>query len=181
MPSTTINDSQGLVQRSGGGLNLENAVVGNANATGLEFVKYGAVQSLNAAANYDDEIALPAGAMVTDVGVQFQTICTTANVGAGDIVSLTVGLSAGGTELVDNTSAGGILIRNKSGVAGSMTSVSTGLKAEANQPAALTFVPACLLRDPAGAARPIHTRLVVADRALATPGTARTFVKYVII
>ena len=182
MVKVVVNDNKGLVQYGGQtGLEINNTVTGESQAKGIEFVKYGAVQSINAADDYDDEITLPAGAMVTDVGVQFQTICTTANVGATDILSLKVGLSAGGTELIDNTGDGGILIRNKSGVAGSMTSVATGLKAEASQPAALTFVDACLLRSPTGAARSIHTRLVNATTALATPGTARTFVKYIII
>jgi hypothetical protein len=181
MVKVVVDDAKGLVQSAGGGLTLSNNVTGTAAAGGIEFVKYGAVQSLNDADDYDDEIALPAGAMITDVGVQFLTLCKTANNGATDILSLKVGLSAGGTEIVDNTAVGGILIQNKTGVAGSMTSVSSGLKAEAAQPAALLFVPACLMRDPAGAARSIHTRLVNATSALATPGTARTFVKYIII
>ena len=173
MVKVVISDNKGLVQSAGAGVEIENS--------GLECIKYGAVQSINAANDYDDELPLPAGAVVTDVGVQFLTLCTTANNGATDILSLKVGLSAGGTELVDNTAAGGILVQNKSGVAGAMTSVCAGNKAEASQPAVLSFVPACLLRDPAGAARSIHTRLVNATSALATPGTARTFVKYIVI
>jgi hypothetical protein len=184
MVRVVVNNKQGLVQKAGGGTELANdisirgSVSGDGAATGMEFIKYGAVQSLNAFDDYDDELALPAGAMITDVGVQFQTICKTGNVGATDVLSLKVGYAAGGTDIINNLS---LLIQNKTAVAGSMTSVSAGNLCEAAQPAPLTFVNACLLRDAAGAARSVHTRLLVSTTAMATPGTARTFVKYIII
>jgi hypothetical protein len=177
MVKVVVNNAKGLVQYSGSGLELGNPITGNAQATGMEFIKLGAIQSLNADANYDDELALPAGATVVDVGVQFLTICTTANVHADDQIAFKCGLSAGGVEIVAATD---IVERNKSGAAGSMQTVQLANKAETTANAFATFPDAALLRDAAGAARSIHTRFVVEARALAVAGTARAWVKYVI-
>ena len=169
MPKLKITDSRGLEQTTGVGVEIE--------SPGLECIKYGAVQSLNAADDYDSSIALPAGATITDVGVVFLTICTTANTSGNDQIAVKVGTTAGGTELIAATD---IVERNKSGVAGSMQSVALGNKAETTANA-MTFADAALLRDAAGAARTIHTRLIVENATLATAGTARFFVKYVVV
>ena len=168
MVKVVVNDTKGLVQYGGQtGLEINNTVTGESQAKGMEFVKYGAVQSLNAANDYDDEITLPAGATITDIGIQFLTICKTANVGASDKLAVKVGYSAGGTDLINDIE---ILIQNKTAPAGSGQSVALGNKIEDGG----------LLRDAAGAARSIHTRFIVETRALATAGTARFYIKYII-
>ena len=169
MPKLKITDSRGLEQTTGVGVEIE--------SPGLECIKYGAVQSLNAADDYDSSIALPAGATITDVGVVFLTLCTTANTNAADQIAVKVGTTAGGTELIAATD---IVERNKSGVAGSIVSVALGNKAETTANA-ISFADAALLRDAAGAARTIHTRLIVEASTLAAAGTARFFVKYVVV
>ena len=177
MVKVVVNDNKGLVQYGGQtGLEINNTVTGESQAKGMEFVKYGAVQSLNAANDYDDEITLPAGATITDIGIQFLTICKTANVGASDKLAVKVGYSAGGTDLINDIE---ILIQNKTAVAGSGQSVALANLAESSA-TALTIPAAALLRDAAGAARSIHTRFVVETRALATAGTARFYIKYII-
>ena len=169
MPSVKITDTRGLEQSTGTGVIVE--------SPGLECVKYGAIQSLNAADDYDSTINLPAGATITDVGVVFLTVCTTANNSGNDQIAVKVGTSAGGTQLIAATD---IVERNKSGVAGSIVSVALGNKAETTANA-ISFADAALLRDAAGAARTIHTRLIVEASTLATPGTARFYVKYVVV
>jgi len=169
MPKVKITDSRGLEQTTGTGVEIE--------SPGLECIKYGAVQSLAAADDYDSSINLPAGATITDVGVVFLTVCTTANNSGNDQIAVKVGTSAGGTQLVAATD---IVERNKSGVAGSIVSVALGNKAETTANA-ISFADAALLRDAAGAARTIHTRLIVEASTLAAAGTARFFVKYVVV
>ena len=178
MVKVVVNDNKGLVQYGGqSGLEIGNAITGAAGATGVEFIKYGAVQSLNAANDYDDELVLPAGAMITDISVVFLTLCATADT-ADDKVAVKVGFSAGGTDLINDIE---VLIRNKTAVAGAMQSIVLGNKVEASSTVFPAFADAELLRDAAGAARSIHTRFVVEDAALGTPGTARSFVKYIVI
>jgi hypothetical protein len=170
MVKVVISDNKGLVQSSGAGIEIENS--------GLECIKYGAVQSLNAADDYDDELVLPAGAMITDIGFVALTICTTANNGATDQIEFKAGTSAGGVDIVAKAD---VCEQNKSLVAGSGQSVSAGNKAEATANALATFANAALLRDAAGAARSVHTRFVVSTSALAAPGTVRSYVKYIVI
>ena len=168
MVKVVINDSKGLVQYAGSGVEIE--------SKGAVAVKYGAVQSLNAAGDYDDEFALPAGAVVVDVGVVALTAFQTANNGA-DELNLKVGLSAGGVELVAETA---IVPNNGSVTAGSACSVLANNKIVSGG-AAAGFVDGCLLRSPTGVARSVHTRLVVDANALASAGTAQTYVKYVVV
>jgi len=170
-----INDQKGLSTEQGSGLTIQNDVVGE--GAGIEYVKSGIIQTLAAPADYDSSIDLPAGAMITDIGVRCTFATKTANTGAGDVVTLKIGTSAGGTQIVNDLT---LLAQNEEAVAGRAVSVQMGNKFQSGG-TALAFVAGdtCLLHS--DTARTIHTRLIVKDTTLVSIGDMQVFLKYVVI
>lgn len=173
MPSTTINDSQGLVQRSGGGLSIENA----ATVTGaaIESVKYSASTSTGTAiGNVDVSVELPLGALVTDIGF----ICTEAIDCAGaSTLTADVGTTAGAADVLVAK------VLNAAGtdvLAGATASVALGNLLTVGGNAFAAPLPAQLLYN-AAVAETLHMRLAIGGAILTGAGAFRMYVKYIVI
>ena len=173
MPNTTINDGQGLVQRSGGGLNIENA----ANVTGaaIESVKYSASTTTGTAAgNVDVSVELPLGALVTDIGF----ICTEAiNCAGASTLTVDVGTTAGAADVLVakqlNATGTDVLAGATASTALGNLLTSGGTKFAAIEPAQLLYNESV--------AETLHMRLVIGGAPLDGAGAFRMYVKYIVI
>ena len=173
MPNTTISDSRGLVQRSGSGLNLENAA--NVTGAGIESVKYSASTSTGTATgNVDVSVEVPVGALITDIGF----ICTEAiNCAGASTLTLTVGTSAGAADVLASKQV------NATGtdvLAGAIASAALGNSLTVGGDPFAAILPAQLLYN-AAVAETLHMRLAIAGAVLDGAGAFRMYVKYIVI
>ena len=167
MPKVTINNSKGLYQETGSGIYVQSA--------GAEGVAFSGATSLPVAVgNTDISFSMPAGALVTDFG--FAVTSAVGGSGASGTVTVDLGTSAGGAELVAATV---VADANSTIAAGSSMSVLNAVEADASGAAFGDFVDASALH--ATAARTLTARFAQGTGVAAAIGQVHAYIKYIIL
>ena len=167
MPQVKITDAKGLFQQTGTGIVIE--------SVGAEGVVSTGEQTLAAAAaNYDLELAMPAGALVTDFG--FVVTSAVGGGGNGGTMTVSLGTSAGGQQLVAQAV---VADSNSTIAAGASMSVLNAVEADASGAAFADFVDAAALHSTT--ARTLHARFTQGTGAAAAAGKVIAYCKYIIL
>ena len=164
MPQIQITDSKGLVQKTGTGIDIQSAGVVVSAETSIP----------TAVGTTDIELAMPAGALVTDFGF----VVTSAVGGGANTGTMTVdlGTAAGGEELV---AAAVVATTNNTIAAGRAMSVLNAVEAVATGAPFADFKDAAPLHSVA--ARTLFARFEQKVGAAAAIGKVHAYVEYIIV
>ena len=166
MPKIVISDSQGLVQKTGTGVEVNSAGV---KAVLKNRVTFGT----DVTQNLDSVFSLPAGALITDVFVVAHAALATAGGG-----TFTVSLGTVGVGLIDLVAATNLIGNGAATTAGEAAILSAGTKIEGAAGAALAVAADANLYS--STARSVTLRASSAGAALATGGDATVGIEYTI-
>lgn len=164
MPKIVISDSQGLVQKTGTGVEV--------NSAGVKAVLKNRI-TFDAQLPQDSVFSLPAGALITDVFVVAHAALQTAGGG-----TLTCSMGTVGTGFVDIIAATNLIGNGAATTAGEAAILSAGTKIEGGAGAALAIAADANLYG--AAARSVQLRAQAVGADLTVAGDATVGIEYTI-